>query len=181
MDSALSFQPDAAVSSILIETQSCIETFIESTVSSVDAMCENMYSTVDTASDTIRFFIDEPEASCSIFSAMLARLAKCADALRRFFKKQCSILHEIAHEFFHWLITDFISPLIRPKKRKRCSAFSVKNVVILFPNPQMRSLTIRFTETAIRIRFVFLLHNHERGSEDSSSECIFDICNFLTA
>ena len=69
----------------------------------------------------------------------------------------------------------------REERKEHNLLLEVKQVIILCPNPCVKSLIIDFHEHTRLIRKTYLLRNQDRGSDDSSDNYCYNKVTLLTA
>ena len=171
----------------ITEAASNIKTSLEPVIevsSAISDMVKPVTSTIEVISKTT-----EVVRKAFDFSGITAVIMRTVDLfagigglLRDSFTAFHERMHETIHNFWHWLVAHFIELLDRQKERRQKNLLlTLKQVIILCPNPCIKSLVINFHEHTPLIRKIYLLRNQDRGSDDSSDNYCYDKVTLLTA
>ena len=108
------------------------------------------------------------------------RTKKPINALDKSISEDIILLYQTKYYDFNF--NHFKEFLERRKERKEHNLLlEVKQVIILCPNPCVKSLIIDFHEHTRLIRKTYLLRNQDRGSDDSSDNYCYNKVTLLTA
>lgn len=122
----------------------------------------------EAATETIRKTFDFSAITAAISSA-LSRIVDLFAGVGGLIQERFTYLHECAHNFFHWFFAQVTGYFRKRKERRQHNnLLELKKVLVLCVFPCVKALAIKFHESTILIRFVFLLRNQDRGSSDDS-------------
>lgn len=162
---------------------SSLEPIIE-TASAVAEIVEPVSSTIEIISETtevVRRTFDLSGITAAIMSAV-DLFAGVGELISETVTAMHERMHETMHKLWHWLVAHIKEFFEKREERKEHNLLlEVKQVIILCPNPCVKSLIIDFHEHTRLIRKTYLLRNQDRGSDDSSDNYCYNKVTLLTA